>query len=786
MMKTLTKLFLTLLISILLIHPFSLPVQAQSQTLTPTALPTVGNTLLPTVTPSNNLITPTATPILLNNQDVVTFSQFQRGDANTITLNGPYDSRGIGFALPANWQLKEGIELNLQYGVSYNTEIQGDADVFLSSGGILNVFLNGNLILPINLNKLGDVETRFTIPLSAFDTLRSDGLNILSFTLESYDSCRFLGQNTTVFIYPTSYLTLPHNIVNPSVNLLNFPRPIYQNSFEVDQALIVVPDQPSAEEIQAALTVAAGLGKLSANNLKLDLTTVQNMANKNFGNTHLILIGKSSSLPNLNELKLPMPVVDGKFQSTENNVDAGIIQMVDSPWSSGPHVVLLLSADTDKGVIQAAQAISTGVLRPNRFENLSIVEQVNVGEMSNFQPVDRTLAELGYSVTTFENRGFNSEEYVFNIPHGMTISSNSYFDLIYGHSAVLDYDNSQITVSINDQPIGSVRMTDESSKLPTNQIRFTIPLSVVKSGDNFLNISANMVSINECAPEDSQGLWTNIWPESNLHLPLLTISSNPLTLQDLSIYPAPFSNDPFLSTTAFIVERNNYESWANAVKIASLLGWQTTGSMVALSAFYGDEIPTSALSNYNLLIVGRPSQLPIITEINPILPAPFDIGNDIADESKGFQVIYRIPPDSPMGYIEILQSPWNTNNVILGILGNTYQGVDWATNALVDSTLSWQLGGNFAVINNQQILLTNSINFSTTGGEEEVTDGQEDLPIPTSVNEELTSISPVTSARPTWVLALIIIATVLLSIVLGIVVLRNFSNFKSFRRNSEK
>ena len=54
---------------------------------------------------------------------------------------------------------------------------------------------------------------------------------------------------------------VPHKQILPPVNLTLLPLPFYQDFLPRDSVIIVVPNQPSAGELQAALSVAAGLGR---------------------------------------------------------------------------------------------------------------------------------------------------------------------------------------------------------------------------------------------------------------------------------------------------------------------------------------------------------------------------------------------------------------------------------------------------------------------------------------------------------------------------------------------
>ena len=739
------------------------PVGAQTPTATPTAQSV--STLPPT---------PATTPALpditnLAGSDVVTFSQFGEGE---IQLDGPYDSTRLYFTLPADWALKGNIQLVLFVGVSFNTGVQNQGDIIIINGGVLTILLNDTVLQAVPLNQVGETQISISLPASLASS--SEELS-LRFVLDSGASCRIVGSQTTVYIHPASYFSFPHDIVQPSTSLLNFPRPIIQNSFTPDAALLVIPDKPTSAELQAALTVAAGLGRMN-DQLVLDMVTISGLREEQT-KQHLIFIGKAGSLPLLESLKLPLPSIGGQFQV--GGEDDGLIEMVNSPWNIS-RVALVVSANTDVGVVKAAQAISSGVIRPNQAENFAVIEQVNTLPISSLQAIDQTLSDLGYGNSTFQSRGAGGQDYVFNVPPGMTVSTDAYFNLVYGHSSLLDYNVSQIVVLLNNQPIGSVRMSDSTAASPTNNAKIMIPPLAVLPGVNRLSVRVNLESPNNCTPPNSTGLWITIWPQSLIHLPLITSSLDPLISRDLAAFPAPFSYDTNLSSTAFILERDGLESWRSAMKIAVFLGGSANGTLIQLSAFYGDQMALDVRSKYHLLLVGRPSKLPVVSEINNDLPAPFQSGSDEVSESGNFQVIYRIPLDSPMGYIETMLSPWNSKNTVFAILGNTAQGVTWAADSLLSSDLRSQLRGNFAEINDKQVISSTGRYLAADSGAVPVVEVPAVIATPSS---GLATNQPTT--RSPWISPVIIVSISLIIIVIIIVVFQNWIRWNT-RKKGEK
>ena len=749
------------------------------------------NAQTPTPTPTPY---PTSTPIgfqepltLTQDSNTVTWSQLKQSE---IRLLGPYDSTAFSFGIPANWKLTEGTKLNLSLGVYINatqvigTSTLGETGQYLnlspdmSAGGTLTVLLNNIVLEEIPLNQVGDFTKTIPIPLEAFSSIRADGRMVLNFILDTAVTCRSYYQ-LNLTIRTQSNIVLPHELILPDTNLANFPQPIYQNSFMVDSAILVIPDQPTADEIRAALTMAAGLGNLSNSNLILDMATQSTLTTEQIIASHLIFVGKASSFSLPNELEFPLPFNGGKIQMEGGNPEDGFIQMINSPWNDS-QVILLVTGNTDQGVVMASQALSTGVIRPGSSPNLAVVQQVQNISVPAAQPVDQTLADLGFlDGSNFSGRGYHIDSYYFNIPLGWTVAPDANFEMVFSHSALLAYEGSGITVSLNGTSIGSVRMGDETADQSSNQKQILIPASAVVPGSNRVDVTAYLVPRDECLPRNIQGLWVNIWPESTLHLPLILAPAEPSSTVNLESYPRPFIYDPSLESTAFVLLPNNLETWRAALQIASFLGDRSNGQITTLNAFYNDNIPVEERTKYNFIVIGYPSQMPILEEMSFAMPAPFPKGSDVASENF-FPVDYLIPPDSPMGYVELFASPWNVDNVVLAILGNTQQGLYWASSTLIDPTLRPRLAGNYAVINGRQIL-THDTRAS----------------IPSSLNNYPPQAPTVTVAAPSmesalppaqtpiWVFPALIISLILFALILFVVIFRSWLQARSHGKHSK-
>ncbi len=736
--------------------------------LTSLSTPASAQGVEPTTTPINPLLEGTPIP----GADTINFYQIRQAD---IQLVGPYDVAFVVFGLPAEWKLSGTADFNLNLNVALNAVSAASPDQTAGSiGGSLSVEFNREVIGSFSLTQSGDITLHMQIPLEVLKPVRDDGLQELVFVLDSGLSCQ-LNQQMAVTIRTSSNLTFPHESVMPDTSLTRFPFPIYQNSIYPDTALVVIPAEPSAEELQSAMAVSAGLGRMSGSRMILDLTSINKLTPEQVSSNNLILVGKAATLPILEQVQFPLAPVAGNFQSPGGNADDGIVQMVNSPWSPG-RVVLLVSGNTDLAVVKAAQAVSTGLLRQNTVPNLSVVQQVQEALQASLQKTDVTLLELGYSDFLLQKRGVDLATYRFYIPPGMTLSPDAYFELVYGNSALIDYGRSGLVVQVNGQPVGSVRFSDTTASKTTNHVQVNIPPTVVLPGNNTLEVISNLQPIDNCSIPNLRGLWATIWSESHFHLPLVQALVETSLVIDLTNYPAPFVFDPSLSTTALVLPRNDLESWRSALQVAAFLGDRSNGPIALLKTFYADAIPDSARSNLHMLILGLAPQMPIMTELNDLLPAPFETEAGIATEHN-MQVTFRIPADSPVGYVEFLPSPWNGKNIIVVAVGNLRQGAAWAASALYGNSLRSRLAGNFAVISDQQITTTDTRISSPAISVIPTVQTNMEI-VPPSVD----TTTPVVVSRPVWILPVLFVALgVIVLILLGVV----YSSFVRKRKRGK-
>lgn len=703
--------------------------------------------------------------VLQDTQAPLTFAMLGRTDT---LLRGPFATVNVRFGLPIDWEFQDGASLQLILTANLVTDAPTAVADGTSIGASMAVSLNKNLIATIPLVQGFNVSYKIPIPKDALVPTLSDGRQDLELFLDAGTDCDVNGglHQTNVMVSSASEFVLPHVETTPGVDLTLLPHPLYQrDSAFPANAIIVVPDQPSEQEMRAALIVSAGIGQQSSGNLPFSLLPAKQITEEIAGSSNLIFVGKASTLSQLQNMDLPAPLTNNAFSPDGIQQDDGVLQMAISPWSSG-RAIVVVSGNTDVGVVKAAQAFSHGNIQTISDSNLALVTDVAPGT-SEVQNIDlsalaqaRTFKDLGHDVETITGPGRGDVTVEFYVTPGLTASEGSYVDLRFNNSALLDFGSSGLTVFMNGKNLGGIRLTQETAASVTQRIN--IAPSLVLPGNNQLRIQANLTPLNQCSVADATNLWVSIMPESSLYVPLEQAPVDGNNVQALSVYPYPFVNLPTLSNTAFVLPKDDPASWNVASQIAYDFGNQARGSIFDLAVAYDGAISEEIRNNRDLVVVGLPADMTFLAEIKDSLPAPFEAGkNDPV--VKNLQVTYRMLPGTSLGYLELLAAPWNSERTILTVAGSTREGVQMAANALTNSTLRNRLSGNFALVNGENISAMDTrtgIGLGGVGANPEVV-SQPEAPVSTSG-------APNPAERPAWILPIVIGIAVL---IVGVLIL---------------
>lgn len=698
--------FLTCIILLLSFLIFGTqPGYAQAAAATPssTAIP-----LIKTPVPSA-----TTTGGTLASADKKTFTFKELGYQEKLMV-GPFFTSTIRYSIPENWQLVPGGLISLRFTMTVSDSGPNSTTPDRIHGTLL-VMMNNKTVETIFLDKVG--EYNVTIPINDPEALKPAGTNgehELRLVLDSSISCNYGNLQTTLMVNPISSLTFEHQETSPVIDLSLFPRPIYQpNSIFATQVLVVIPDSPTATDLKAAMNLVTGLGSQTEGKLILSMKPTKELTDADKKANNLIFVGPLSAFPLLNTATWPVPVKDGRFLPGDRQKDDGVILAMLSPWNSAK-IAMLVSGNSDVSVLKAAQAASTGKLITSGRPDLSLVADVNPDKKGFPFVQDQTLADLGYQTQTFNQMGENYSLLKFYISPEQAATSEAYIDLVTSHSRLLNLDGTSISILLNNEIISSESFTTKDEQVTTEHIR--ILTSILRPGENVLEISANLVPYYNCYSVDTTSAWVTISNTSLIHIPVATENESKIKFaKTLKDYPEFYFADPTFKNLTMVLAKNDPVSVEAAARIAFYLGASTNSSFANLNVVFADAVTDDLLKSDNLILIGRASTLPVLSKFNKDLPAPFDTATDQAKQDV-MLVNYSLPEGVSVGYIQLLKSPWNENNVILTVTGNTQAGISMAAKAMDNDTMSVQLAGNFTIIAGTQILSTNTLLGSSREG----------------------------------------------------------------------
>lgn len=623
---------------------------------------------------------------------------------NDILLRGPYATTNARFGLPANWAFQQGGSLELIITANVISDSAQTVPDGKFIGATLSVTFDKTQVATIPLLEGSNLSYDVPIPATALRSPYSDGRHLLSLFLDAGYDCNDSTRHTSIVISSASHFLIPYTEQTPSVDLTNLPRPIFQrDSIFPINSTVVVPDAPTAQEMQAALTVTSSFGRMSSGQMNVSLVPMSQLTPEMKTQSQLIFVGKSSTLSLLQGVALPSPIQSNKFAAQDMHPNDGILQMAVSPWNTG-RALLVVGGNSDAGVVKAAQALSNENVQTIGNHDLALVADVaplTAPQANSAIPRDtRTFAELGYGILTMNGVGQTDTFVRFTIPPGYTATEDSYLDMTFNHSGLLDFSRSGLTVFMNGNLIGSVLLSEQTASTTTQRIK--IPVSSLNTGTNELQFETDLAPLSQCSLIDFGNLWLSVLPESVLHLPLQPATAGATSLRDLSSFPYPFASDPTLSNLGFILPKGDPSAWNAAAQIASQLGRQSPGALFNIGVAFDGAIPDDIRNNRDLIVIGLPSETKLLADINDSLPAPFEKGTNVA-VIKGQQVSYRFPTDTNLGYLELLNSPWNADRMILAVVGSTPAGVMQAETALTNPSLRNRLKGNFVLVNGQTL-----------------------------------------------------------------------------------
>lgn len=700
------------------------PSRPSSPTNTPVPVATATNTpaptatLPPTSTPTPTM-TPTPTPIVFGDSESmhdfvlptegrieIAFGQLNPG---TQTLTRDNLQAQYTLDIPGNFKiLPTGSYIDL-----ISSHFPPDPD----NPTTLAVEVNGRPISAIKLTKdnasLG--QTHIELPANL---LRS-GSNLIVIRLTSGNICEDSGTILNVEIDEDALLSLGYQQTSFKTDLSHYPLPFAEKSLFRIPVTMVLPDQPTPEDLSAAMTLAAGLGRASrADKERPHDIDLQSIPAKAFdpeihSTHHLIAIGLPNANTLLEKIESAPITTTLAIQSADIEPQQGFLEVVVSPWNEY-RLLLIVSGADHEGMLKASHILN----REERFPPIRGAQAT----ITNFTPppVEQgkapsqtmTLHSLDRQDETAYGARVAQYRYDFTLPPGWQLTGPPVFTLRFSHSNILDPLQSVIDASLNGQPIGSAFL--DSTNATEGEWAIPLPQRTLQSGNNQLQIGIEMIlpdtdEVGRCRLLDDKRLWTVLSSESEISVPYAIVDSRP----NLGYLLYPYGQKSGLGQSVFVLPDQPDVTLVNdLLQLGVQLGTLADVDYLPTHITYASETDQDSWQDFHLVLIGRATENSLLRELNTHLPRPFAVGQEFTEQgSKDSDILapiasedsqqpasaaFELDPKRDTGVLQTVLSPWNKEKALLAVAGTTDKGVHLAIRAMLEPIRNME--GNIAIV----------------------------------------------------------------------------------------
>ncbi len=676
-----------------------------------------------TPTPTRPLLsTPMPTPI----GGALIAQEFALASLNVRNLEilSPQGSAQFSFEVPDNWRLAGNnvLYLNLQF-------VESGAEAAVPDIMPVTRFeirLNNQLIYEASFSTSMEAPQTVAVPLP-LSAIRTDrARQNFALAMDARDHCNSNRQARIIVRADLSYLHFEYERLLPTLNLALFPRPFYNNLLanQPETALLVLPDAFTRADLELAFSLAAGIGKLTGNQVRLKVTTPALLDAENRRENNLIVLGRPTDNALLAEL-YAANLLPTRYQAETNTFsvgqaeiapEEGIVQLIAHP--ENPYLaVLIFSGSTERAIQKAVRAFAGKVDGFGLEGPLAIVREVR--PLSERRVGDQlrevqTFADLGIETITTFGVGSQFADVRFVVPNGVRISEAAYVEIVFDYSDTLKEAQTSLSILLNETPINSVNIgagSDFAKRPSPHRVRAPIPPSAVRAGEgNLLSLQVESRGNWGCNLPNPATIWLNVRSESLLALPRAAVDvaqQRPL----VSDFPAPFSEYADLHNVLFVLpDRPSLVELEQALRLMARLGALTEGGeRFAPRIALGDQLPSDLdLAQYHIILYGRPSTNSLLRSIADKLPQPFTNGTDSLEQLLD-DVVLRLPPNFEIGVLQAQPSLWNPRRVLLTITGTSSLGETFAMLAMQAVTFfRGDLNGNVVYVTQNNVYAANT------------------------------------------------------------------------------
>ncbi|KAI7278326.1 hypothetical protein KC345_g6023 [Hortaea werneckii] len=411
------------------------------------------------------------------------------------------------------------------------------------------------------------------------------------------------------------------------------------------QSLLAVPENASGSELESATYALSGFAKGNTLNDKT-IPLLPYREDTARDKRAVVLVAMYDHLP---------ASLKGLVSTKADLGTHAVIQLVNKDASP----VLIVTSSDESLLIKAGRLIASRELVSQISDDLKVVDDAtDVADPAPPISSNVTFTETGDKLT-----GPNHQEqtYFVPLPSNRSIADDGKISLDFRYAENLDFDRSLVTVSINNTPIGSKKLTKELAN--GDVLNLDVPQSLSISGNFSVTVAFDLELANSiCTPNTEQMPWAYISKES-----LMRLNTKDRTELLLSNYPYPFLRDGLFNHVAVVLpkEMDDY-SYMTLGNVFNLLG-QYAGGNTGDVHYYSDEVNADNLDNNNIVAIGSYKNNKIIRDNNGSLFFKYnkDGSSILSNEKIAIEEQYG----AGIGTLQLLNSPYGSGHGLLAVTG---------------------------------------------------------------------------------------------------------------------
>lgn len=254
----------------------------------------------------------------------------------------------------------------------------------------------------------------------------------------------------------------------------------------------------------------------------------------------------------------------------------------------------------------------------------------------------------------------------------------------------LDFDRSLVTVSINNTPIGSKKLTKELAN--GDMLDLPVPQSLNISGNFTVTVAFDLeLKGAECTLDKEQMPWAYISKDS-----VMRLNTKDRTDLLFNNYPYPFIRDGLYNQVAVVLpqEMDDY-AYLSLANVFNLLGKYASGNIGNIQ-FYTDNISADHLKNNNVIAIGTYKNNKIIRDHNDKLYFQYN-GNGTAirsNEKMSIEDHYG----AQIGTLQLIESPFEAGRGLLAVTGVGSEEYYLASKLIATERDKWKVFGDGVIV----------------------------------------------------------------------------------------